>query len=177
MQKQKMRLIIVSGLPGSGKSTISEGVASKLRLPVFSVDPIESAILKTGMKKSFKTGLAAYEIVGTLAEENLKLGQSVIIDAVSPVLWARKKWKALASKYKTRILIIECVYLDKKLYRKRIEARVRNLHGIREVMWKDIEKIQKEYLPWKEKRLVLDGINNSKINIDKAIKYIKTNSV
>jgi shikimate kinase len=38
------KVIVVSGLPGSGKSTIAEGVANKLRLPIFPVDPIESSI-------------------------------------------------------------------------------------------------------------------------------------
>ncbi|MEK7152947.1 MAG: zeta toxin family protein, partial [Patescibacteria group bacterium] len=39
------KLIVMSGLPGSGKSTLSERVAAHLKLPIFSVDPIESAII------------------------------------------------------------------------------------------------------------------------------------
>jgi len=54
-------------LPVSGKSTLAESIADKLKLPVFSVDPIESAVLKTGIKRSFETGLAAYLIAETLA--------------------------------------------------------------------------------------------------------------
>lgn len=52
------KIIIISGLPGSGKSTVAEGIAAKLLLPVFSVDPIESAIIKSGINKSFETGEA-----------------------------------------------------------------------------------------------------------------------
>lgn len=68
-----MRLVVFSGLPGSGKSTLAEAVAARLKLPLFSVDPIESAIIKSGIKKSFKTGYAAYLVAETLAVEQLKL--------------------------------------------------------------------------------------------------------
>jgi predicted kinase len=75
------KLIIISGLPGSGKSTVAESLAAKLSVPLFSVDPIESAILKSGLKRSFETGLAAYLVAEALAGEHLKLGLSVIIDS------------------------------------------------------------------------------------------------
>jgi adenylate kinase family enzyme len=55
-------IILFSGLPGVGKSTIAEEIASKLSIPIFSVDPIESAILQSGFTKSFKSGLAAYPV-------------------------------------------------------------------------------------------------------------------
>jgi adenylate kinase family enzyme len=45
-------LIVLSGLPGSGKSTIAELLAKRLRLPIFSVDPIESAIVEAGIARS-----------------------------------------------------------------------------------------------------------------------------
>ena len=38
-------LIVMAGLPGTGKSTVAEASAAALGLPVVSVDPIESAIL------------------------------------------------------------------------------------------------------------------------------------
>ena len=53
-------LIAMSGLPGSGKSTIAEGIARRLSIPILSVDPIESAIITAGIARSFETGLAAY---------------------------------------------------------------------------------------------------------------------
>ena len=70
-----MKLIVVSGLPVSGKSTLSERIAQEMGMPVFSVDPIESAIIKSGIPKSFETGLAAYIVAQTLAREQKKLGQ------------------------------------------------------------------------------------------------------
>ena len=165
------KLIVVSGLPVSGKSTIAEALAKKLKLPIFSVDPIESSILKANIKRTFETGLAAYLVAETLAGEQLKLGTSIIIDAVSPVKEAREMWYGLSKKYKAKLVIIECV-LDPKIHKKRVEDRVRNMRGIPEVTWKEVENRRKEYLKWEEKRLVLDTNNKLEDNLNKALEYI-----
>lgn len=158
-------------MPVSGKSTLAGDIADKLKFPVFSVDPIESAILKTGIKRSFETGLAAYLIAETLADAQLKLGISVIIDAVSLVKEAREMWQKLSRENHTRLIIIECI-LDPGLHKKRVESRVRKMHGIPEVTWKDVENRRKEYLKWKEERLIIDTANSPKNNLIKALEYI-----
>ena len=42
-------LIVFSGLPGTGKSELAQRIGRRLRIPVLSVDPIESAILRAGI--------------------------------------------------------------------------------------------------------------------------------
>jgi predicted kinase len=74
------KLIVLSGLPGSGKSTLAEGLSRKLSAPVFSVDPIEAAMWRSGLAKA-QTGIAAYDVAIALADEHLRLGHSVIVDA------------------------------------------------------------------------------------------------
>jgi adenylate kinase family enzyme len=64
-----VKIIVVSGLPGSGKSTVAEGIAEQLMVPILSVDPIESSIIRSGITQSFETGLAAYLVAETLAAE------------------------------------------------------------------------------------------------------------
>jgi predicted kinase len=78
------KLIVLSGLPGSGKSMLAEGLSRALSLPVFSVDPIEAAMWRSGLVK-VQTGIAAYDVAIALADEHLRLGHSVIVDAVNPV--------------------------------------------------------------------------------------------
>jgi len=167
----ELRLIIISGLPGSGKSTLAEAIAKKLKLPIFSVDPIESSIIKSGIPRSFETGLAAYLIAEALAEEQLKINFSVIIDAVSAAEEAREMWRTLAKKFNAKLVIIECV-LSHELHKSRIKSRVRNMHGIPEVTWDDVESCRRTYLPWDEERLVIDSANKLNKNLDMALEYI-----
>src|SRR5580698_3218313 len=101
------KLIVLAGLPGSGKSTVAEGLSSTLSLPVFSVDPIEAAMWRGGLKKD-QTGIAAYEVAIALADEQLRLGHCVIVDAVNPIEAPRAAWRSLAAKYRAGLKIIEC---------------------------------------------------------------------
>jgi len=115
-----LRLIVLTGLPGSGKSTLAGRIAKTLRLPVLSVDPIESSIIKSGIARSFETGLAAYLVVETLAAEQLKVPMSVIVDAVSPVREAREMWRNLSLTHQARLVVVECV-VDTGIHQQRIE--------------------------------------------------------
>ena len=168
---EKLTLISVSGLPGSGKSTIAEALSKKMKLPLFSVDPIESAILHSGIDRSFETGLAAYLVAEALASEQLKLGLSVIIDAVNSVTEARAMWINLAQKHHARLIMLECV-LEPALHRERIEARTRNLYGFPEVTWEDIENRRREYAEWAQERLVIDTAKSIEANLDEIMQYI-----
>ena len=82
-------LIVVSGLPGTGKSALADRIGQALGAAVLSVDPIEAAMLESGIEQSIATGYAAYRVVSTLVEANLALGQRLIIDAVSGVAEAK----------------------------------------------------------------------------------------
>jgi len=170
------KLIIICGLPGSGKSTISEALSRKLEIPVFSVDPIESSIIKSGIPKSFETGLAAYLVAETLAAANLQAGNSAIIDAVSGVIEAKQMWQALAKKLGVPLIIIECIVSNKNLHKTRIEERVRGIHGIPEVTWDDVDKREKEYIVWEEEKLILDAVNPLAENIKQVLQYIASRS-
>ena len=82
-------------------------------------------------------------------------------------------WHNLSDKHNSRLIIIECV-LDGDLHKERLESRVRNMHGIPEVTWSDVENRRNQYLEWKEERLVLDTSESKEDNLGKALKYIKT---
>jgi predicted kinase len=169
----KPKLILMSGLPGSGKSTLAEAVAKELKLPIFSVDPIEASIIKANIPKSFETGHAAYLVAATLAEEQFKLGNSIVIDAVNAEEEAKDVWRELAKKCNADLVIIECFTSDIELHKKRIEARVRNLHGIPEITWERVQSRKAAYTEWKEQTLKINNAHDFEVNIEKSIEYIQ----
>jgi predicted kinase len=149
------QLIILAGLPGSGKSMLAEGLSRHFSLPLFSIDPIEAAMWRGGLARA-QTGITAYGIAQALAEEHLRLGHSVIIDAVNPIEAPRAAWRELAAKYRADLKIIECVCADQAIHRRRIEARIRNIEGMPEVTWARVEQRRTEYEAWIDARLTLD---------------------
>ncbi|WP_249779337.1 AAA family ATPase [Bradyrhizobium sediminis] len=168
-----MQIIVLSGLPGSGKSTLAEGLSRTLSMPVFSVDPIEAAMWRSGLAKQ-STGIAAYDVAIALSDEHLRLGHSVIIDAVNPVDAPRAAWRNLAVKHRAGLKIIECVCADEAVHRRRIEVRVRNIEGMPEVTWNQVLERRAEYESWSDARLVLDTSTGSAGQLlDEALNYLR----
>ncbi|WP_115923773.1 AAA family ATPase [Calidifontibacter indicus] len=87
------RLIAISGLPGVGKSSIAAAVASRDGAVHLSIDPVEESILACGLPSGWQVGVAAYEAVGAMAEQNLRLGRDVVVDAVNDSEEARQTWR------------------------------------------------------------------------------------
>src|SRR5438045_2891118 len=91
-------LVMMSGLPGVGKSAIADALGVRLGAPVLSVDPIETALLRSGIPRSFETGLAAYVVAATIAEHQLRLGLTVIADAANYLEVGRRIWAGAAAR-------------------------------------------------------------------------------
>src|SRR3954451_9481911 len=119
-----LRLIVLSRLPRTGKSTLADGIGGELRLPVVSVDPLESAVLRAGIARSFETGLAAYLVAEAVVDHQLGLGLDVIVDAVNAVEPARDTWRELARRHGARMSVFVCV-LDRVVAGARLRERNR----------------------------------------------------
>ncbi len=165
-------LIVMAGLPCAGKSVIAEGLADRLDAALVSIDPIEAAMWRAGLPKG-ATGVAAYGVAAALAEENLRIGRPVVIDAVNPVEAPRAMWRALAERRAVRLRIVECVCSDVQRHRRRVEARVRNIEAMPEITWAAVERRRVEYEPWSDSRLVLDTARGTvDTSIAEALAYI-----
>ncbi len=167
-------IIVTSGLPGSGKSTLAEGIGRLSRVPVFSIDPTEAAMWVSGLPKE-STGIAAYRVVEAIAAENLKLGLSVIVDAVNPVEEARQMWRDLGTLFRAPVCFIECFCSDDQIHKTRIEKRVRSIAGMPEITWEQVQERKAEYQDWHDVRLRLDTASEApEILIVRAMDYLQT---
>jgi predicted kinase len=92
-----MTLLVVSaGLPGSGKSVLSRGVADAAGATYLRIDTIESAIQATLMP--FRGNPVGYVVAEWVAAYQLAAGRDVVADAVNGVAAARAGWEALADR-------------------------------------------------------------------------------
>ena len=186
-----MKLIIFSGLPGTGKSTLAEAVGSALRVPVFAKDWLEATLLRhlhpicqanraygamqvSVIKPTHKDkslGSASYELLTVLAERQLILGQSVILDSVAATKTIRSAWHQLAEHYHANSRIIECVCSDESFHRSQLKQRQRNIPGWHELEWSEVERVKQYYSPWEGEHLVLDMTHSFDENFLKAKIY------
>jgi len=82
-------------LPGAARlgllvKQILRHVPELKRLRISSIDSIEAAMWRAGLIRT-ETGVAAYEVAQALADENLRLRHTVIVDAVNPVEAPRQR--------------------------------------------------------------------------------------
>jgi predicted kinase len=170
-------LVVVSGLPGSGKSTIADALGRRLGCAVLSVDPIEAAMWRCGITPSFETGVAAYEVAAVVAAHQLQLGLPVIVDAVSPLEIAREMWRDAARRAGSNVRVLEVICSDSDLHRRRLAGRTRDISGFPEPSWDDVLARADEWEAWLDERLVLDSSQPLADNVERALRFLTSDDV
>ncbi|WP_305786205.1 AAA family ATPase [Symbioplanes lichenis] len=117
-----MVLAVFAGLPGVGKSTLARQVGAALPAAVLGVDAVDAALRVYDVSEP-RPGHAAYGVVAALAETQLTLGLSVIIDAVNPVAATRRMWTELAERLDVPLRVVEVVCGDEDVLRRRRSSR------------------------------------------------------
>jgi len=146
-------LIVFSGLPGTGKTTLARALAERRGAVILRIDVIEQAIRNAGVLAG-DVGTAGYDVALGLAAANLVLGRSVVADCVNPVAASRAAWRAVAEKASVRLVNIEVVCSDVAEHRRRVETRVSDIAGLVVPDWASVQR--HEYEAWTMDRLVLD---------------------
>lgn len=147
-------LIVFSGLPGTGKTTIAQLLARRCRATYVRIDTIEQALLPS-MGEHEALGAKGYLVAYQIAKANLCLGAIVVADAVNPLTAVRETWRAVADSAGARIVNVELVCSDIHEHRRRVESRVADIPGHILPSWDAVQ--QREYEPWSGERLVIDS--------------------
>ncbi len=166
-------LIVFSGLPGTGKSTLAEAAGRQLRVPVFSVDWLLGSLTPFGgyhLDEPFGIG---EELLTTLAFRQLELGQSAILDFPAEDLATRTRWRTLAHTAGAVFRVIVCACSDRDLHRARLEHRKRGIPGWHDGgNWANIEQRLAEFPPWTGEVLTIDAAQPLAQNLATVLHYV-----
>ncbi|MBX9818066.1 MAG: AAA family ATPase [Burkholderiaceae bacterium] len=162
-------LIVFSGLPGTGKTTIAQILARQCRATYLRIDAIEQAILPT-LPNRDALGALGYLVAYQMARANLCVGGTVVADAVNPLTTIRETWRTVANNASSRITEVEVVCSDMVEHRRRVESRTADIPGHTLPTWDEVQ--QRAYEPWSSHRLVIDSAKVSAI--DAASKIFDT---
>ena len=143
-------LVVLGGLPSTGKSTIAAHLAPELPAVHLRIDTIEQAMQRSGIRVS---GPEGYLVGCGLAEDNLKLGHTVIADSVNPIELTRNYWRDVAKRTSTRIVEIEVICSNQIEHRSRVESRVADIPGHELPTWQQV--LDRRFDPW-EGAVVID---------------------
>lgn len=99
-------LIIFGGLSATGKTTIARELARQIGAMYLRIDSIEQALRDSGAVTQ-PINDAGYRVAYALAEDNLRLGRTVVADSVNPLSITRDAWIEVAKRAQVSALEIE----------------------------------------------------------------------
>lgn len=138
-------LIILSGLPGVGKTTLAQALAGHLGGVHVRVDTIEQALRAVDR---ILLGNEGYEAAYRVAEAHLGEGRTVIADSVNPIAVTRAAWRQVAVDAGVEYRQVEVICANLTTHRARVEGRVNDIPGLVLPTWAEVAA--REYEAWGE---------------------------
>ncbi len=105
-------LVLISGPPGAGKTTLGAAIARELGFPFINKDGIKELLFDTlGVKDrewSRQLGIASTALLFHVIERQLAAGQSVVAESAFHTAFDAPKLKRLQERYRFQTLEIHC---------------------------------------------------------------------
>lgn len=138
---KKPTVIIVSGLSGTGKTSVARAVAAELGLRVVSSDTVRKSLFSDTQNAAYGEGAYSAESSRQTYQKMIERGREILREDGSVILDAtfrrdadREQARLLAEFFGASYRIIEC-RLAPELTRRRLEQRVARKEGLSDAKW------------------------------------------
>jgi predicted kinase len=154
-------LVLITGLPGSGKSSMAEVAGLALGAPVLGHDwamsglrpfpEVQEALDVMGVRGHRGVG---WSVLWALARSQLRLGASVVLDGVARQAEVDGT-RQVAVEEGAGAVVVMTSCGDPELHRSRVEGRQRGIPNWYELDWDHVEQARSAWVPPDDLDLVL----------------------
>jgi predicted kinase len=168
------KLIIFSGLPGTGKSTLANRLARELHLPLLCIDDVVGEV-PAGAGIDFWDSKVA--ILLRLAEVELELGLSLILDSVFMNM-DRHHAQELARKYGAHFYPVYVFISDDDVWKERVGERYEEMNNKDVATWDRIQHQRQHFRLWEPgTALFVDSLNPLDRNYETVLNFVTQDQV
>jgi len=183
--KEKPKLIVISGLMGSGKTFLAEAISEKFGIPIISTDKVRKEMLGIDIYEhhfeDFGKGIYSeeksdmvYETIRDKALSILFAGGSLILDGSFSKSKYRKMMMDIANSTDANFLLIE-TKAPESIIKKRLKKRLETDKTVTDGRWELFHEQKKNFEPFAEipesKHIVIDTSNSKEEMISKIVDF------
>ena len=161
-------LIVICGLPGTGKTTIAKALSQQVGAALFRTDAIRKEMMRENTYTEREKN-SVYESMFAAADEKLRNGEDCVLDGTFYKKSLINEARIVAEKNGSRFHLIECV-LHEKDVKERISKRKKDES---DADFSVYHTVKKSFEPITEKHIVVDTSKGIKDCTDKVLKEIK----
>lgn len=167
-------LVIFSGLPGIGKSTLANRLARELHWPLLCIDDVVGEIPDRPGVEFWDSKVA---ILLDITEAQLGLGLSVIVDSVF-MNTDRQHAQHLAQEHGARFRPIYMFMSDDKVWEQRVTARYNEMDHKDVATWERIQHQRGHFREWEPNTaLFIDSLNSFAQNYESVLNFATKDDV